>query len=66
MQDKYLNVEPKPDLDKLKEYLEYHFKYHIELYKLILNKEEDKLFNELFKFYSSFAKDSIKSRYRLT
>jgi predicted O-methyltransferase YrrM len=55
----YLEIEPKPDIDKLKKYFNNMFESYIKLYKLILTKDEDKIFAETFNFYSSFAKDTF-------
>jgi hypothetical protein len=57
--DVYLDIEPKPDIDNLKKYLNYIFESYIKLYKLVLKKDEEKIFNEAFNFYTSFAKDTF-------
>jgi predicted O-methyltransferase YrrM len=55
----YLEIIPKPNIDELKKYLNNVFEYYIKLYNLILAKDEDKIFAEIFNFYSSFAKDTF-------
>ena len=55
----YLEIEPKPNIDKLKKYLDNIFESSIKLYKLILEKDEQKIFGEVYNFYSSFAKDTF-------
>ena len=55
----YLEIEPKPNLNNLKKYLNDIFESYIKLYKLILKKDEEKIFIETFNFYSSFAKDTF-------
>jgi predicted O-methyltransferase YrrM len=57
--NEYLDIEPKPNLDKLKIYLNSVFESYIKLYNLILKKDEDKIFIETFNFYTSFAKDTF-------
>jgi predicted O-methyltransferase YrrM len=59
----YLEIEPKPNIDELKKYLNNIFESYIKLYNLILEKNEDKIFAETFKFYSSFAKDTFIKEY---
>ena len=55
----YLDIEPKPDIDDFKKYLINIYQSYIKLYKLILKKDEDKIFIETYNFYTSFMKDTF-------
>jgi predicted O-methyltransferase YrrM len=59
----FLNIEPKPDLDKLLNYMDNIFLSNIKMFNILLNQKEDKLFIEMFNFYTSFAKDSFIKEY---
>jgi len=53
----YLSFSPQPKKDKFNKYCSNLYESYIKLYKLILKKDENNLFIDTFKFYTSFVKD---------